>query len=586
MPPAGLNLNIRGVDMRRILLLLLAASTASAQERRAELLRQGLPRDVQREATSLYNSATRQVNGRLDILEDEELTGDVAVRNGPVVIAGRIRGSLLAINSDVILRPTARIDRDLLVVGGEVEGRNDAYIGGEIRIYRQSLRYAEQAGGQGIVADRDTIPGDDGWWRRMERRRPRSWTRLQVASAGAYNRVEGLPIKLGPQIQQGFPWGSMRLDAYAVMRTGSSFSSNDSTDVGHNARLEMRIGRRSGIGFGGRLFNIVDNVEPWQLGDLETSLASFLFRRDYRDYYQRHGANAYATVYATRDIGLTASFGEERWVDRSLNNPFTLFRGGADWRPNPMLDEGHLHIANGTLSVDTRTDEDRPWSGWYIVADYERGTGTLTSLGATSLPRTTPAGAVTYQRGFLDLRRFNRLSPDAQINMRVMVGGWLDGDPLPLQRRFSVEGAGMMPGYDFRSPAISPDVGTCSTGLVPAGRPAECERMALMQVEYRGGLGFNLSSFGDDDFDGPHMGDDFRAEGTWVLFADAGRGWMVGQSTGDDLTYARDELPPLSTFRSDIGLGLDFGWFGLYVAKALSNSKEPANVFVRLRHRF
>jgi len=328
MPSGRLNLNIRGVDMRRILLLLLAASTASAQERRAELLRQGLPRDVQREATSLYNSATKQVNGRLELAEDEEINGDVAVRNGPVIIAGRVRGSLLAINSDVILRPSARIDQDLLVVGGEVDGRNDAYIGGEIRIYRQSLRYAEQAGGEGIVADRDTLPNDDGWWRRMERRRPRSWSKLQIASAGAYNRVEGLPINLGPQIQQGFPWGSMRLDAYAVMRTGSSFSSDDSTDVGHNARLELRVGRRSGIGFGGRLFNVVDNVEPWQLGDLETSLASFLFRRDYRDYYQRHGANGYATIYATRDVGFTASFGEERWVDRELNNPFTLFRSG------------------------------------------------------------------------------------------------------------------------------------------------------------------------------------------------------------------------------------------------------------------
>src|SRR5262245_58906433 len=108
MPRAGLNLNIRGVDMRRIILLLLAASTPTAQECRAERMRQGLPRDVQHEATSLYNSANRQVNGRLEVAEDEELTGVVAVRNGPVVIAGRIRGSLLAINSDVILRPTAR----------------------------------------------------------------------------------------------------------------------------------------------------------------------------------------------------------------------------------------------------------------------------------------------------------------------------------------------------------------------------------------------------------------------------------------------------------------------------------------------
>src|SRR5262245_48183405 len=192
--------------MRRTTLILLLAlipgAATNAQEREgAGLRRQGLPRDVQREATTLYNRASKQVVGRLEVGEDEEIRGDVAVRDGPVILAGRVRGSVLAINGDVILRPTARIDQDLLVVGGEVEGRNDAFIGGEIRIYRQSLRYAQQ--GDRIVADRDTFPGggDEGWWRRVERRRT-SWSNIHIASAGAYNRIEGLPINLGPQIYQ------------------------------------------------------------------------------------------------------------------------------------------------------------------------------------------------------------------------------------------------------------------------------------------------------------------------------------------------------------------------------------------------
>jgi hypothetical protein len=583
------DLIIRGVDMRRttlFLLLLAFPAMAGAQDRRGESRRQGLPRDVQREATSLYNSASKQVVGRLDVDENEEIRGDVAVRNGPVVIAGRIRGSLLAINADVILRPTARIERDLLVVGGEVEGRSDAYVGGEIRIYRQSLRYAET--GDRIVAERDTSPDDDGWWRRFERRRPRSWSKIQIASAGAYNRVEGLPINLGPQIHQVFPWGSMRIDAYGVVRTGSSFASEDSNDVGHNARLELRFGQREGIGFGGRLFNIVDGVEPWQLGDLESSLASFLFRRDYRDYYQRHGGSGYATLYLGRDISLTGALSHERWTSREMNNPFTLFRGGNGWRPNPLLDDGIMHVANGTLKIDTRNDEDHPWSGWYIAADFERGTGTLSSLGMTSQPRVVPAGPIAYSRGFLDFRRYNRLSPGAQINLRILAGGWLDGDRLPLQRRFSVEGAGMLPGYDFRSPREGDDVGTCSAGpFVPLGRPAECERMALAQIEYRGDLHFDLFNFGEDDDDEPDYRSGFRADGTWVLFADAGRGWLVGTPVEEStLTYESNELPPLSSFRTDVGIGLDFGAFGVYVAKALSTPKEPANVFVRLKHRF
>ena len=72
---------------------------------------------------------------------------------------------------------------------------------------------------------------------------------------------------------------------------------------------------------------------------------------------------------------------------------------------------------------------------------------------------------------------------------------------------------------------------------------------------------------------------------SWVMFADAGRGWLVGDTT-QEMTYASDRIPPTSTFRTDAGLGLEFGSFGIYAAKPMSASKEPINYFVRLRHRF
>jgi hypothetical protein len=70
-----------------------------------------------------------------------------------------------------------------------------------------------------------------------------------------------------------------------------------------------------------------------------------------------------------------------------------------------------------------------------------------------------------------------------------------------------------------------------------------------------------------------------------VLFVDAGRGWLAGSGQGAT-TYASGALPPFSSFRTDVGAGLDFDNFGVYVAKALSTPGEPARVFVRLQHRF
>ena len=117
---------------------------------------------------------------------------------------------------------------------------------------------------------------------------------------------------------------------------------------------------------------------------------------------------------------------------------------------------------------------------------------------------------------------------------------------------------------------------------IPAqGAPALCQRMALVQAEYRGDLKFNIG-FDDSDRTVRYWRD---GGGSWVLFADAGRGWLLGEGV-KGLNYQRDQLPQLNTFRTDVGLGLDFTGLGLYVAKAVSDAKEPANFVVRVRRRF
>jgi len=275
-----------------------------------------------------------------------------------------------------------------------------------------------------------------------------------------------------------------------------------------------------------------------------------------------------------------------------------LFRSEIDWRPNPAVDQGRMHIATGTFIIDTRNDDENPLSGWRISADWERGVGTLQRVDLTTVGSTTSWTApteVTYSRGFLDLRRYNRVSPGAQLNLRALIGGWLSGDPLPIERRLSVDGPGVMPGFGFRSDRSGADLGTCNVGATFPGQPALCDRIALLQAEYRGDLHFDFHpDWESQDDAGIRARDEsaprararhFHRDGTWVVFADAGRGWLVGAPDGR-LTYASGRIPSFSTFRSDIGAGLDFGGVGFYMAKAMSSSEEPLRLFVRLRHRF
>jgi hypothetical protein len=564
----------------RTLALLLTPLVLGAQQRDTVLTREALPRDIAREAADLFNrAATLRATGRLEIEPGRFIPGDIAVLNGPLAIGGHIGGHVLAINSDVVLRPGARIDGDLFVVGGTVSGPDSGVVGGEIRVYRQRLRYTED--GDHIVAEPAAADSDDVWWRRWGRKPEAGWSKIQIASAGAYNRVEGLPINLGPQVFRNFDSASVQVDAYAVLRTGSSFRANDN-DVGHNLRGELRLGRERGLILGARAYDLVDPVESWQLSSLEAGLAAGLVRRDYRDYFTRRGGSVEAGVFTGHDASLTLSYADERWDPRATNDPWTLFNSGDRWRENPALDKGVFHLLNATLKLDSRSDESNPWAGWYALADYELGMGHLDGLAPTTVPRTlSPDGRVTYSRGFVDLRRYNRVSRGAQFNVRVVAGGWVGGDALPLERRLSVDGPGTLPGFEFRSGRAGGDVSTCAPGPAPAGYPAQCDRIALGQVEYRSSLNVNPFDWAGEDWVSPQI----THGGAWVLFADAGRGWLVG-GTPTPMTYANGQLPPISSFRTDAGAGIDFSEIGVFVAKALSTPGEPGRIFVRIHHRF
>lgn len=550
-----------------------------AQERdtsRVDSRDRTLPREVALEVADLFNETTAmRVVGDVEIPQDRTISGDVAVLDGSLTLAGHVTGRVLVLNGDATLSPTARIDGAVIVVGGRLTGESDAFIGGEIRVYRQPFHYHQE--GDRIIADRPEWT-EERWPRRSRPRRFASGPlKFQVGSLGVYNRVEGLPIYIGPSLRTESERGRLTLRAHGVFRTADDFSF-DSENLGHRVDAEVRLGRRGGLAVGGALYDIVDGVEEWQLSDLETGLASFFLHRDYRDYYNRHGGRGSVALFIGEQADLTFSLSDERWGTRDERDPFTLFRNSQQWRPNPGMDEGKFHVANATLRIDTRNDVDNPWAGWFITADLERGSGDVTSHAPTTSLRSTPP-TVEYTRGFLDLRRYNRLGPSSQLNARLVLGGWIGGDRLPLQRRLSVSGPGTLPGFDFRRMYEGEDVGTCTTlGAVP-GTPAECERVALAQIEYRGDIDFDF--FGSGDWYRWRMDTD----GQWIVFADAGRGWLVG-APGGSLRYPKDRMPSLDTFRTDAGIGFDFGLIGLYVAKAISEPEVPANVFIRVHHRF
>ena len=403
---------------------------------------------------------------------------------------------------------------------------------------------------------------------------------LTITSGKTYNRVEGLPIVVGPTVVSESDALSVDAGIYGIVRTAPGIRFKE-PDAGHDAHIMFRFGPDHIFGLGGQLYDVVTPVEQWQMSEPEAGLAAFLVHRDYMDYYGRHGGKITGSWIINEKAHVTVGYADERWTSVPLSDPFSLFRNSDTWRPNPQMDEGRFHIFTTDVVLDTRNDDRNPAGGWFLVGSYERGWSPSVLLAPrTDLPQTTPSPGTSssiatdqhYGRVFFDIRRYNRISPRTQVDGRLVFGGWLQGDELPLERKLSVSGPGTLPGYDFREP-VGSDIQVCTLpGQWVSTPPALCDRVVLGQLEVRTdltGQPIGLSNAGGVSLPGIALTQ--RLIG--VFFVDVGRGWRTTQ-------------PWPSGYKADVGTGVDMGLLGVYAAKAVTDWNQPIHLLVRVRRRF
>ncbi|HXM37275.1 MAG TPA: hypothetical protein VN908_01295 [Gemmatimonadales bacterium] len=545
-----------------------------------------LPRVVADEVIRLYNApTTTRLVGRTRLPRGNEWRGDVAVRNGPAFVSGRVQGTLLAINGDILLEPGADVSGDVIVVGGTVQGAAAARIGGEVRQYREPLLYKLRSEGDEIVyapnlRRRLWNPGARVSWGAADSR-----SSLTIATGGTFNRVEGLPIVFGPlfdwRLQQN---ARLRVDVLGVFRSAGDLSDKRS-DLGYMFRTELRSGDVRPVGIGLRAYDVVTPVEDWGLRNAEVGWSAFLFARDYRDYYLNKGWAARVFANPERQLALSLELRRDWQTSVATRDPWTVFRNSDPWRPNPPIDEGHYTTIGANVTLDTRNDVDDPTAGWLVRAAFEHARSkdvapqTLPATVRDSLPTNGP---YAFNRLFFDLRRYTRISPSGRVNLRLVGGGWLGGDPLPLQRRLSLGGPDPLPGHPFRASACNRNI----TDPTFAGtRLAACDRVLAFQAEYRGHLKLNWSynPWRDESAKGDESTSPFWLEGLdLVVFTDAGQAWLVGNGPG---LVPGSHLPTFESWLVDVGLGVDWGGFGMYLSKAVTTG-EKLRFTVRLDHRF
>ncbi|HET7791480.1 MAG TPA: BamA/TamA family outer membrane protein [Gemmatimonadales bacterium] len=551
-------------------------STATAGEQSE------LPIAVAEEAVRFYNAAgTARLSGQTSLPRGALWHGDVAVRNGPVEVRGKIEGSLLVINGDVVLDSAAEVTGDVFVVGGTVTGGAGATVGGKVRTYPSPLGY-RLLGDQIVYTPniRRFLPvfGAQKTWEAGATR-----STLSIATGGTFNRVEGLPIILGPQVEWGLsPDLLLGVDAFGIFRTAGDLGAKNS-DLGYLLRAQLSVGEDRHAGLAVRAFDQVDPVEDWGLHSAEVGWSAFLLHRDYRDYYLSKGIGAQIFVRPERPLTVSLDVSHDAESSIAARDPWTIFRNSETWRPNPPIDDGHYTTLATTLDYDSRNDRYDPTSGWYAraILDASWSSDVTPQNVPVSVRRPIPTdGSYHFTRLWLDLRRYTRVSAAGRVNLRLLAGGWFGGDPLPLQQRVSLGGADPLPGYGFRESACNRDL--VDSAFVTAG-PAACDRVILTQAEYRGHLSLHWIYNPEGDrrrtvpealiaLGGPDL----------VVFGDAGQAWLVGNGPG---RIPHDRLPTIGSWIADLGLGVDWGGLGLYVAKAVT-AGQPLRYSIRLDHRF
>ena len=542
-----------------------------------------LPRAVAEEVVHRYNAAaTTRLVGRSSLPAGNAWRGDVAVRSGPVMVGGRVEGTLLVINGDAVLDTTAVITGDLIVVGGTVARARGAAVSGEVRIYQEPLAF--RAKGDEIAL----VPPDlRRWFRNLGVEK--SWgtqdsrSSLTLATGGTFNRVEGLPVVFGPL----FDWKlhrnlRLRVDALGVFRTAGQFTDKRG-DLGYIFRAELRSGEVPAYGVQFRAFDNVVPVEDWGLRNAEVGWSAFLFQRDYRDYYLSKGLAGRVFVQPERALQLEIELRHDWQQSVAARDPWTVFRNDQAWRPNPPIDDGHYTALSGNVSFDTRNDRADPTAGWWLRArlEHAHSRDVTPQAGIPAAVRSAIAtdGSYAFSRLFLDFRRYMRVSPSGRVNLRLLAGGWVGGDALPLQQRLSMGGPDPLAGYGFHQSACNKDI----VDPVFAGTlVAACDRAILAQAEYRGHISLHWS-YGSSAPEDEAVKPLFTLQGPdLVVLGNAGQAWLVGGGPG---RLPADRLPTLGSWLADLGLGLDWGGLGLYAAKAVT-AGEPLRFTLRLDHRF
>lgn len=539
----------------------------------------GPPTEAVQNAVRRYNDSTAtRFHGSFTVGSGTWIRGDLAVYRGNLRVLGRVTGRVTIVNGSLLLGPEGEVDGEVLLVGGRLQAQPGGRHVGPLAAYPDLAPVVRGTNGRLVVKEAPLTLGDLAQ-ARATFTAGRVAADLVLETGRTYTRLEGLPIVVGPTFR--FPTpndGEARIDLRGIVRTEGD-PSGQRAALGYRARFEWQ--RRSGLryGIGAALAREVRPLEDQPLTKEESGWSTFLLGRDYRDFLETEGVSSYAYAFPLRGLRVEGAISYLRHGSLPASDPVTLFANPDPWRPNPLVDDGHFTTFRATARYDTRNTARTPTTGWLAEVSMARATsGDVAPIALPAEVRSPlpTARHYTFTTLRFDVRRYARINDYARANLRLVGGGWLAGDPLPIQERVAMGGYDLLPGIRFREQRCTPP------SYTDPARTALCDRSLALQAEIR--LRFRLGlrdllGTGDLLILERLIGGD---QADLVLFGDMGKAWLTGDGPG---RVPNGRIPARAEWANDGGVGIDFDGVAAYVAAPLRGAFAP-RLTLRLQRRF
>jgi outer membrane protein insertion porin family len=357
-----------------------------------------------------------------------------------------------------------------------------------------------------------------------------SLMQFNMQGASGFDRVHGLQLGFKPEVKSIY-WGSK---AYF------GFSYGFSSEIwNYQFGAEKSWFREHKTTIGVDVHKMTDTNDRELISDKENFIAEAILGEAFRDFYQREGYE----VSLSQDIPLFHKLGSISVKYR--DDEYGSLIKKTDWsflnrfyadeennndikRENQSILEGRMKSVIGECVIDTRNNKKETTNGWYNTFSVEYAGEKL-------------GGDYEFKIYQANIRRYNRISGNQLLALRVKAGTSDRELPRLHPKKFYLGGIGTLRGYDFKK--------------------FEGDRMLLINAEYWLTMGaLERTGFG------------------LVLFTDSGYAW----------NYNSEIIT--SDLKTDVGVGISFGspTGGLIVNLATpieEGNREPV-VSVRLNRMF